>query len=873
MVANMGKFLLFFSLFISNVVFCQVNDNFSDGDFTQNPTWQADVSTNFIVASEQLQSNSTTQNSNFYISTPNSKALNCTWAFDCNLKFSTSGTNYVDIYLVSNTADLKSTNINGYFVRMGNTLDEVALYKRSGAASTSLKIIDGRDFSVNSSSNNNFKFRVSRESNGVFTLERDSTGTGNSFYTEGTVTDNTFTTTTAFGFLIQQSTATFIQKHFFDNVTIADYVPDTTPPVLNTVVTSDGKAIQLSFNETVNATDAAITNRYNITPGNIQPTSVTVNGALVTLNLANELNTGNYTATVSSIKDLKNNTAASQNKGFSYKKPYTAVFNDIVINEIFPDPSPQIDLPTVEFIELWNRSTEDIALAGFKYSDPSTTYTFTGDSIKANSYVILCAIADIDNFRSYGKVIGLTAWPTLNNASDNVKLVNQNGALIAEVSYSDTWYNDATKKQGGFTLELIDPLSSCKPSQNYSASKDVTGGTPGKQNSIYLSNRTNEPLKLLNVTLKDSVTLSLVFNRGLDSLQATLPSHYSVNNGVGTPSLASPLAPTFSTIELKYAQKLNRAQSYNITVTNLSDCGVSNLSTQTLGFVYPGIMQKGDVIINEVLFNPKTGGVDFVEVYNKSDKILDFKDLKIATIFATKDSVISIKDVSTSTILFQPKTYWVITSNPDTVKSQYFTSNPNNFIKVSTMPSYADDKGKVVILKDTLRLDQLDYNRNMHFALLKDVSGVSLERSSFTQATNATGNFRSATSASGFATPADKNSQFLEDILATEEEISITSPTFSPDNDGFEDILRIQYKFNAPSKVANVTIYSDQGRMIKKLIRNETLNAEGQWIWDGLDETGAKAKTGIYLFYFEILDTNGTVKKFKKSAVVASKFN
>ncbi|MFC5284053.1 lamin tail domain-containing protein [Pedobacter alpinus] len=865
----MGKFLLFFSLFISNVVFCQVNDNFSDGNFTQNPVWQGNVNGYLINSGNQLQTTATgvAQTVNLY--TASNLAINAKWEFFLQMNFDPSASNYTRIYLVSDQGDLNGS-LNGYFLQVGESgaLDSYDLYKQAGTTIT--KIIDGPD-KTRGTTEIKARVQVTRTSSGLWELKTDITG-GTNYVSEGTITDNTFVSSNYFG-IKSVYTSTRSGMHIYDDFSITELVPDVTAPLLNSTSTSNGTAILLNFNEAVNPTDAAITSHYNITPGNIVPTSVTVNGAVVTLNLANELNTGNYTATVNSIKDLKGNTATSQSKTFTYRKPYTAVFNDIVINEIFPDPSPQIDLPTVEFIELWNRSTEDIALLGFKYSDPTTTFTFTGDSIKANQYIILCAIADTANFKSYGKVIGLNAWPTLNNASDVIKLVNQNGATISQVNYSDAWYGDAVKRQGGYTLELIDPLSTCKQSQNYLASKDVTGGTPGKQNSIYLSNRTTEPLNLLSVSLKDSVTLSLVFNRGLDSLQASLPSHYSVNNGVGSPTIVYPLAPTFSTIELKYTQKLNRAQTYNITVSGLTDCGGNTLTTQTLSFVYPGLMEIGDVIINEVLFNPKTGGVDFVEVYNKSDKILDFKDLKIATIFSTKDSVVSIRELTPSTILFQPKTYWVITSNPDTVKSQYLTSNPNNFIRVATMPSYADDKGKVVILKGDTRLDQLDYNRNMHFALLKDVEGVSLERSSFTEATNATGNFRSATSASGFATPADKNSQFLEDIVNSASEISIPSPTFSPDNDGFEDILRIQYKFPVPSKVANVTIYSDQGRMVKKLIRNETLNTEGQWIWDGLDETGSKVKTGIYLFYFEILDLDGTVKKTKKTAVVASKFN
>lgn len=869
----MGKFLLFFSLFIGNVAFCQVDDGFNDGDFTQNPTWQPDLSTNFVVSNGKLQSNSTTLSSNFYISTANLKALNCTWEFDVNLKFGTSGANYVDIYLISNTADLKSANINGYFVRMGDTPDEVSLYKRSGSLSSSVKLIDGRDGAVNSGSNNDFKFKISRANDGTFTLQRDSTGTGNSFFTEGTVIDNAFTTTSAFGFYIQQSTASFTLKHFFDNVVLKDIVVDVTPPVFVNASSADGESVILSFDEAVDVSDASLIDHYNITPGNIQPINATVNGYTVTLNLASQLNTENYTVNVSSIKDLQGNTATNQSKTFFYKKPYTAGFKDIVINEIFADPSPQVDLPSVEFVELWNRTTEDIALSGFKYSDATSTFIFSGDSIKANQYVILCAKSDTAEYKQFGKVIGLSPWPSLNNSGDNLKLSNQNGVVLSEVDYSDTWYKDDVKKSGGWSLELIDPISFCKPSQNYAASVNGSGGTPGTQNSIYLSNKTTEPLKLLAVNLKDSVTLTLAFNKGLDSLRATLPSQYSINNGVGNPNLIIPMAPAFSTVEIKYNEPLNRNQTYTITVDGLTDCGSNTINNQTLSFVNPGMMVKGDVLINEVLFNPKSGGVDFVEVYNASDKILDFKNLKLASLASNKDSVVSVKDVSTNTILFEPKSYWVITTNPDSVKSQYVTSKPNNFVKLNSLPAYADDKGVVVILKDTLRLDQLNYNKDMHFALLKDVEGVSLERSSFSEPTNAQNNFRSASGASGYATPADKNSQHLEDLPIATEEIFIPVQTFSPDNDGFEDVLRIQYKFSQPSKVANITVYNDRGSLIKKMINNETLNTEGQWLWDGLDESNTKAKVGIYLVYFEIFDLNGHVKKYKKTIVLASKLN
>lgn len=873
-VANMRKFLLFFVLIISKVAFGQLSENFSDGDFNQNPSWQADNSINFVVLNQQLRSNSTTASTNFYISTANTKALNCTWQFDINLQFATSGANYVDAYIISNTADLKSTNINGYFVRMGNTADEIALYRRSGSTATSIKIIDGIDGAVGGS-NNNFRFKITRTSAGVFNLERDDTGTGNSFISEGTVTDNTFTTTTHFGFLVQQSTASFHQKHFFDNIAIQDIIVDTNPPILNNLMVNTGTQITLNFNETVDPTDAATLSHYRLNPGNITPISAASNGSNVILNFATEFITGTSTLTINTIKDLAGNAiTAPINRNFNYRRPYTAVFNDIVINEIFADPSPQIDLPSVEFVEIWNRSNEDISLAGFKYSDASSTASFgILDSIKANQYIILCARADTNEFKRYGKVIGLSPWPSLNNASDALTLVNQNNTIISQVNYNDSWYKDAVKRSGGYTLELIDPLSICKPSQNYAASNDISGGTPGKQNSIYLSNRTTAPLQLIGASLKDSLTISLTFNRGLDSLSASLLNKYSVNNGVGSPQIVTPIGPSFSTVDIKYTTALARNQSYTITVNGLTDCGTSSITNQSLSFVYPGLTLRGDVLINELLFNPKPGGVDFVEVYNASDKILDLKDLKLATIFATKDSVISIRPVSASTILFQPKSYWVLTTQPDTVKAQYQTQNPDNFVKMSGFPSFNDDNGKAVLLnKDDARLDQLNYDKSMHFALIRDLNGVSLERSSFTQPTNAVGNFRSAAANVGYATPGYKNSQLIADGIAVEE-ISIPNKTFSPDNDGFEDVLSILFKFSQPNYAANVTIYNDQGALIKKLVRNETIGAEGQWIWDGLTDTNQKAKVGVYIIYAELFDLSGNVKKYKKTAVLAGQLN
>lgn len=1055
----MRKFLCFLIFLGVNCVNAQVNDNFTDANFTVAPIWQGNNADFIINTAKQLQTKLNTIPKTVYLSTPNSLSLNTKWSFLVKLSLDPSTGNQTRIYLTSDKADLLAP-LNGYYILIGESgaTDSYDLFKQTG--STSVKIIDGPPKVRTPTNQLTANVLVTRTDGGLWTLSTDITG-GTNYKQEGTVTDKTFTTSAFFGVLCKY-TKTQSDKFAFDDFLVTTLVNDVTAPTLSNLVVLNDKKIELTFNEAVGVTEASNLNNYKITPGNILPQAVTVTGAVVTLNYANDINSGNYNLTITNLKDIKGNTitqpiikaflladitpptltslsliannkiellfseplntaeatnlnnykilpgnilpqtvslnankvtlnyatvfstgnynlvidkikdikgnaiplpinkaftvsditpptlsnfilvgdnkieltfseivgvteASNLNnykitpanilpskvtvnaekvvldyntgfntgnyilsitnikdakgntiiqpitKAFSYKKPYLTKVNDIVINEIFADPNPVIDLPEKEFIELWNTTNQEIALKGFKYGTASSTYTFDDEIIKPNQYLILCARADTSAFKAYGTTYGIT-FPALTNAGSQLKLANPLGTILSSVNYSDTWYNDPVKKAGGYSLELIDPASVCKPSQNYRASINATGGTPGKVNSIYLSNKITTPLLVIGAVLKDASTISLTFNRGLDSLQASILTQYLVNNGVGNPTTVNVLGPDFSTIDLVFSKPLTKNQNYNVNVKNVADCGSQKIISQDVSFFYPGDIVKNDVLINEILYDPKGDGADFIELYNNSDKVLDFKDLFIANV-NTKTNVISTPDqISAVSVLFQPKSYWVITPDTDNIKLLYFVQKPNNFLKLTGMAAFVNTAGIAVILnKNNQVIDSLSYTDKMHFPLIKDTEGVSLERSSFTQATNAVGNFKSAAASVGFATPTYKNSQFLENVEASEE-VTLASETFSPDNDGFEDVLRILYKFDKPNYVANVTVYNSQGGIVKKLIKNQTLSTSGELQWDGLDETGAmKSKTGIYIIYVEMFNLDGNIKKFKKVAVLASK--
>lgn len=284
----------------------------------------------------------------------------------------------------------------------------------------------------------------------------------------------------------------------------------------------------------------------------------------------------------------------------------------------------------------------------------------------------------------------------------------------------------------------------------------------------------------------------------------------------------------------------------------------------------PYTPQPGDILINEILPNPKIGGVEFVEIYNNSDKDYDLQDLQLARIIAP-DSIRSTHPISNEFHVISPKEYKVLTKDPSLIQRSYYTPHLSAFIKMSSMPQMNNKDGTIALISDNIIIDRLDYHESMHSPFIKDPKGVSLERRSFDEGTNASGNFTSAAATVGYATPGYKNSQY-ESSTPHQNDIWLNSKTFSPDHDGFEDDLHINYHFNTSGSMANAYIYNEQGSIVRHLCRNHSLSIEGELLWDGLNDRGQPLPVGIYIVYFEVYNAIDSVKKYRLSCVLSAKF-
>jgi hypothetical protein len=708
-------------LFAGSGLHAQFTENFSDGDFTANPAWVGGTADFMVNASQQLQSNNMVANSGYWLSTASTKALTAQWEIWVQLTFNTSSANYVDIYLTASASDLNASTTTGYFVRLGGTDDEISLFRKDANGSAT-KLIDGVNATLNTSSNT-VKLKVTRNAANQWVLFRDLTGAGNSFTSEGAVTDATFTTSAFFGIIVRQSTASFFQRHFFDDIAVGNYVPDTTPPTLVSSNATTTNTLDLLFSEPLDAATAQNVTNYSANNGLGTPASAALSGsnpALVTLSFTNAFGNGVLnTLAISGVKDLASNTMANATTNFGF---YVAGRYDIVIDELMADTTPPVGLPNAEWLELRNTSKFPINLSGYRLLKPTGTPSgaFPSIILQPDSFLIVTGTSSSSLLAPFGTTIAVTSFPSLGNDGDVLMLQNASGFLMHAVNYSINWYQNPVKSEGGWSLEMIDTRNPCAGVANWRASNNVTGGTPGKKNSLDAVNADAVAPQLLRAYASDNLSISLYFDEPLDSLKASVAASFSVSDGIGAAVKAVPVGPLFNKVNITLANAIAVGKVYTITAAGVTDCSGNSIGfANTAKVGLSSLSDSLDLVVNEILFDPNTFGSDFLEIYNRSSKNIDLSTVNVANRSSTTGQIGSITPITTDNFLLFPGEFAVLTPDPVNLSSSYTVKNPAAVITVSSLPSFPDTKGWAILINNQGKIvDELAYDVKWHFALV-----------------------------------------------------------------------------------------------------------------------------------------------------------
>lgn len=839
----------------------QISDDFSDGNLTTDLSWSGSTNQFIVNTTRQLQLNAMAAGTS-WLSTEfvADESTSLEWEFLIKQSFAPSAANFGRVYLMSDQPDV-SGPLNGYFLQFGEAgaNDAIELFRQTG---TNISTVC-RGTPTRIASAFQVRVKVIRRPGGSWELYADYTG-GEAFLPEASGTDIVHKSSAYFGVLCTY-TITNATRFFYDDFDIRKIVlPDTTPPELTAVEVTSSKSLKISFSEGI-AVSAQDPPNYAVTPSAGEVVSAHLSDDAYAIVVAFEGDFANGEQSVlhiARVTDLSGNETTNIEVQFLYFQQYPVTFKAVIITEVLADPSPPVELPEVEFIELYNRGENPVDLSGWILSDATSSTALPYHILLPRHYVVLTSGSATEKFQAV-PVLGVTGFPSLNNTGDLIIFNDSNGFNVDSVDYKISWYRDDEKADGGWSLELIDPENICADKANWTASESPIGGTPGRENSVNADMPDNTGPVIIAVIPVDSITIVASFD---EKLQAVLPSigEFELDPATLIAEVQF-LDETHTALLISLSDEIQRGTTYTLTVRDVYDCPGNKIRKESseVSFVMPEAAKPGDIIINEILFNPRPTGVDFIEVFNRSEKVIDLDSWSVRNAVSAGNAL----TLAPGNLLIYPGEFKVLTENANILTGEYVQGVEQNFFETD-IPSLNDDEGSVAILdKRGVVIDSMIYTSKMHSAFIKDDEGVSLERISATVSDDNSSNWRSASSTSGYATPGYANSNARNGVAVGDGSITVDPEIIQPGIVN-RDFAQISYHFHRTGLMANVRVYDQQGRTIRHIADNEMIGSEGFFRWEGDRDNAARAQTGYYMLHFEVFDADGWIRTFRKRVAV-----
>ncbi len=851
-------FVSFYAMMLSCFVLqgTDFQENFSDSAF--NDYWTGDTADFAVDDSLHLCLDAPEVASSKYLAAPSAVSMDASWTFKFHFDFNPSGSNFARVYLISDQADLGAP-LNGYYLMLGDTEDEISLYRQDG--DQHVKLIDGRDDLLDQYGLTR-KVKVTRQ-DGLWELYVDSTCCGIGLK-EGDIIDSTYIKSAWMGVYCQY-TKTRSDGFWFDDFHIngAPYV-DSLPPVIDSFTMIDDRQLMVYMDEPVSWDTNQPVVLFN--GKNTMPDIQEGDGNQYLFQFADSFIEGRNQVDMLNLYDTSGNQMDSSLIQFDF---YPTSMLDVLITEVMEDPSPVVGLPEYEYIELYNATGHDINLKGWKIETGRSAIFFPEMVLPAGAYLIVCDQDADSAFSDYGLTAALFySSRTLANSGQEIILKDSTGQVIHYVEYRPDDHESSYKMDGGWSLEMIDPGNPCVWRNNWASSVAAQGGTPGTENSVFDENQDNLAPALQHAAPVDDSSVALFFSEPLVFEEQLSPDDFSIVPSAG--QLDSIYTQPFpdGQVKLFFDQPFLPGETYQMGIeTAIQDCYGNITESAEALFALTQQTDSLDVIINEVLFNPVPYGADYVELYNRSAHPVDLEGLKLCN----RDEQYQLTKaypVTTNPRILFPGDYALITTNSFQVQEHYFNHDPDVFSEVTEMPAYNDDEGRVVLITgDQQIIDEFAYAEDMHYELLNETEAFSLERIHPDLSSNDPSSWFSAAETAGGGTPGLQNSQYNQ-MVVDQDPVYLAKDRFSPNMDGVDDQLLIQWSLKKSGYVGSMYVYDLLGRSVQTLCQNAFLEKNGSISWDGTIVSGRTALTGAYIIYAELVHPDGDIQSFKLPCVL-----
>ena len=611
------------------------------------------------------------------------------------------------------------------------------------------------------------------------------------------------------------------------------YEKDIIAPEVSGVEFVNERTIQLGFSERVVLSDTCSFILFSEKdPGGVTPDSLRKMEEGVVISFPEVLlNRVSYKLRVEGVVDFDGNLLEDT---LVHVMRNDAQWGDLVFNEVMADPDPAVR-HNEEYLELKNRSEYLLNLEGWKLMVNDRSYLLDASNLTSVSG------GDAD-----GEFIVLKGI-TLPNDGAILSLYGKEGTLIHAASYRIPWDGPDWKKEGGWSLESPDAEQVCRISASWDYSNDPEGGTPGRINSNRCILMDKEPPVLLYAGEGDPGELLLHYTEPI-RLPRDAKASFKLNPGGAFPDSVRLLDPLQEILQLYFSVDFQDRPLYQLTLSGLNDCAGNRTDDHV---VIAGAVSQptfASVLINEIMYDPEEGKPEYVELFLPGDKLVDLQDLAIH-LEEEGDSPEHPIALSPHSRLFLPGQFLVLTNCVPQLEEAYGLEVSGQWVEVPGLPGLKNSSGNIYLTDRAGQVvDMAVYKDEMHMELLDDPRGISLERISAKRPGSDPENWHSAASISGYATPGQENSQSFGESVS-DQLLDVLPEVFSPDNDGYNDLLKIILSTGGNDWVIGLLITDLQGNRIRVLANNHLAGPTVCYTWDGEGENGSMQPMGFYVIH------------------------
>ena len=274
------------------------------------------------------------------------------------------------------------------------------------------------------------------------------------------------------------------------------------------------------------------------------------------------------------------------------------------------------------------------------------------------------------------------------------------------------------------------------------------------------------------------------------------------------------------------------------------------------------IVLPNEIVFNELLPNPYPEGSEYIELYNRSDRTLPLAGLSVAT--RKSDGTLSSHYPLSSIVSpVEPQDYALLTKSMGGVSDFYLISSPDALHELK-LPVLANTSATLVLFRteDEVMIDEIRYSSKWHAPSVKNEKGIALERINPDSDTQDEMNWTSASATAGYGTPGYRNSQYGKQDEG--EVTGIEPPVYFEATKEYT----ISYHLDESGYTCRAWIFDISGRCISEVVNHDLLGIEGELTWNGLAVNGSKVRTGVYIFYAELVHPQGKIERYKEVFLV-----